>query len=111
MNERHHFLKQKSSVAIGATTAETRYARRRVLPEPRLPGIVNSDDDKRLDATAVNFAVRRRAHVPVLSVERGCTIEKILTIMQIEDGKAPQRLFLISGRQIHCEAALVAEEL
>jgi hypothetical protein len=72
-------------------------------------GVVHADDDERLDLARMDALIRSLTDVPVLPWnERRGTIEKILSVMKIEDGKMAQRLLRVSRRCVHDKVPLIA---
>ncbi len=105
-----HFLDQKSRISIGAAPAELRCMGRRVFPDARF-GVVYPHDNERLDGARLNATIRGLSNAPILPRdEGGGTIEEILSVLKIEDGKMAPGLVSVSGRRINDEVALVAEE-
>src|SRR4029077_17450326 len=82
----------------------------RVFADARL-GVVHTDDNERLDLSRLNAFIRGLADVPVLPRNEGSGgVEKILSVMKIEDGKMARQLLRISWRCIDDEVALIAKK-
>src|SRR5216684_1064179 len=105
-----HFLDQKSRISIGAAPAEFRCMGWGVFPDACF-GVVHPHDNERLDSARLNVTIRGLSNAPILPWdEGGGTIEEILSVLKIEDGKIAPGLVSVSGRCINDEVALVAEE-
>ena len=76
----------------------------------RFARVVDADDDQRLDGANANHLVGGAMHVPILPTEGGGAIEKILAVLQVENGKMGERLIVIARRKINDEIATVAQE-
>src|SRR5713226_3102515 len=110
IDERLHFFQQELGIAVGSAATEFGHAGRSVFADARF-GVVHADDDERLDLARMDALIRSLTDVPVLSWnERRGTIEKILSVMKIEDGKTAQRLLRVSRRRVNDKVPLIAKE-
>src|SRR6267378_7555234 len=110
IDERLHLFDEKFCVAVGAASAEFGDVGGGVFADARF-GVVHADDDQRGDNAGLNAIIRGLADVPILTRDEGSrTIEKILAVVKIEDGKMARGLLGVAGRSVDDEVALVAEK-
>src|SRR5262249_2737857 len=111
MYEGHHFFKEKFAVAIGPPSAQLRSLCWRVLAYPRLAQVGDAHDNKRFDIPGTYLRIRGLTDVPILPLNKGRrAIKKILSVLEIQDRKAPLGLLVITRRQIDHEAPLISQE-
>src|SRR5690242_5000095 len=73
--------------------------------------VVHAHNDEGLNLASVNALVGGLTNVPVLPRdERRGAVEKILSVVKIEDRKPPRGLLPIAGRGVHDEVTLIAQE-
>src|SRR5882672_182674 len=110
LNEGHQFIEEKFSVTIGATAAESGHARRGVFANAGFTRVVDADDDHGFCPASENGRIRGIPNMPIHSGNIGrATVEKILAIMQIEDGKMALRLVVVAWGKVNNDAARVAQ--
>src|SRR5712692_1569106 len=110
LHEGFHLFDQKFGVAVGAPAAELGHMRGRVFADARF-GVVDADDQQRLDHTGLNVLLSGLTDMPVLPWDKGGgAVEKVLAVVKIEDGKMTAGLLLIARRRVHDEVALIAEK-
>ena len=74
-------------------------------------GVVDADDDQRLDAAGVDQLRRGLADAPVLAfLERGVGLEQILPVVHVEDGVPGLGVPVVARRQPDEDVAIVLEE-
>src|SRR5258708_16353423 len=101
INKGFHFFNQKFGIAVGAAAAEFGNVRGCVFANARL-GVVHADNDERSDGAGLNAIVRCLANVPILpGDERSGTVEKILSVVKIKDGKMAGGLFCVPARSVY----------
>ena len=89
------------SIGVRVAAAEPFVFDRGVLIDPFVAGVVNADDDQRLNGAGLDQRIRGFAHAPVVSLDkRGLGIEQVLAILHIKHGKAALPLGLVTWREI-----------
>src|SRR5260370_38272518 len=110
IDEGLHFFNEKLCVAVGTAAAEFGDVSGSVFANARLL-VVHADDDQRSDRARLNALIGGLADVPILPRDEGSgAIEKILAVMEIEDGKVARGLASVSRRSGDAEVALGAGE-
>jgi len=106
INERFQFSNQKLSVlsaAIGSAAAFVSRGAEFLVPET--PRVGDADEDHWLDFTILNEPFRRSADIPRHARIRCCRIEQVLAVLEVKNGKALRRLFVVGRRQPNCDVA------
>ena len=112
IDERLQLFDQHLAVGIGLAAAEAFVLDRRVFIDAMLAGVVDADDDQRLDLAGEGELVRGLAHSPVVAfAERRLRIEEVLAILHVENGEAPVGVLIVHGRQINDEVVLLVLDL
>jgi hypothetical protein len=110
IHEGHNFLQEEFGVAVGAAAAKLWDFCGRVFVDAGFAGVVDADDDERFDCAALDQVVGGALDVPVLPSEGGGTIEKILAVLEVEDGKSTPGLLVVAGWDVDDQVALIAQE-
>ena len=103
-------MQEKFGVAVGAAAAKLGNFCGRVFVDAGFAGVVDADDDERFDGAALDQVIGGAMNVPVLAGEGGGAVEKILTVLEIEDREAAPGLLVVAGREIDDQVALIAQE-
>lgn len=111
LHERANFFEKKFGVAIGAAATELGRARGRVFTKALFAGVIDADDDERLDAIFVDAVVGSLADMPIHARDEGSgAVEKILAVVKIKDGIGALGLLVVAGREIDDEVAAIAQK-
>lgn len=96
------FFEQHPAVPVGFAAAHFFVARRRVLAKTPSTSVVNANDYQRANSSLSNRLVGGVFYVPIhAGNERGCGVEKILAVLQIEHRIARLRIFVVAWRKIN----------
>src|SRR3989442_4227604 len=95
------FFERDPAVTVGFSAAERLAGDRCVLLRSLRAGMINPHDDQRPDLARGNQLVRCLRHSPVFSLDkRSRAFKQVLPVLQVQRGKAPLGLQVVSRRQI-----------
>ena len=110
LDEGHDLLQEKFAVAVGAAAAELGNFAGGVFLDARFAGVVDADDDERLEGARLDQIISCAVDVPVLPSEGGGAVEKILAVVEIEDWEAALWWFVVARWDVDDQVALIAQE-
>ena len=109
--KRQNFLDEEARVRVPTARTPAWNSRRRVLVDPRLAPVIDAGNDERRDTARRNQRLSGLGDMPRLSRDvRSLGIEKILAVVQNEQGIAVRCRLVVSGRQVDGHIAIDAEK-
>ena len=98
------------AVLLGLAAAHAPVGLVGVLVQTAVTGVVNADNDQRLNLAGLDGGVGLFAHLPGAAGNVGSAgIEEILAVLQVEHGVAAFGLLVIAGREVDDQVALVRQ--
>ena len=108
----HQFFGQQTTVGCGLAAAHLPVAFVRVLGQAAVAGVVDADDDERLNFAGLDGFVGVFAHCPSAACDEGSApVEEVLPVVQVEHRIGLFRVLAVAGRQVDDDVARVGQEL
>ena len=105
-------MHEELTVKEAATAAELRIGVGGVLGHAVVACVRNADEDDGLNALLLDKAVSGDVSAPgTVGKIGGLTIEEVLTVVEIEDGKGAIRISQVGGREIDGDGAIGGKSL
>ena len=100
------------AVVGGESATEAGIPGRGVLVNAFFAGVVNADDDQRLEEAAGDQLIRGLADPPVFTgLKCGLRVEQVLPVVHVKDGVAAVGVHVVTGGEPNQDISVVGEEL
>ena len=105
-------LDEETAVEVAVAATEARVAGGRVLCHAAEAGVVDADEDDRLDQAGASEAVGGGVCLPgVVGDVGGAAVEEVLAVMEIEDGEPARGVVDVGFRQVDFDVASLRQEV
>ena len=112
VDEGEQFAHEQLAVGFGFASAHLPVGSVGILGHAAGSGVVQADDEERLHSSGEDFSISMLVHAPGAAGDEGrFGVEKILPVVEVEDGVAPVGVLVVSRRQVDEDVAIVGQEM